>query len=101
MPTAAAHVSNALKRHWPEYLIEAAALGTFMVSATVVTVLFELMTSPVHRAIESAGVRRALIGVAMSLTAIALMYSRPGRRSGAYMNPAITLTFLRLGKIEP
>ena len=39
------------------------------------------------------------MGIAMGLTAIALIYSPLGRRSGAHMNPAVTLTFLRLGKI--
>ena len=35
----------------------------------------------------------------MGLTAMALIYSPWGKRSGAHMNPAVTLTFLRLGKI--
>jgi aquaporin Z len=37
----------------------------------------------------------------MGLTAAALIYSPLGSRSGAHMNPAVTLTFLRLGKIAP
>jgi aquaporin Z len=41
------------------------------------------------------------IGLAMGLTAIGLIYSPLGQRSGAHMNPAVTLTFLRLGKIKP
>src|SRR5262249_24478054 len=41
-----------------------------------------------------------LIGVAMGLTAIALIYSPWGKRSGAHMNPAVTLTFWMLGKIR-
>ena len=44
--------------------------------------------------------RRGLIGVAMGLTAIALIYSPWGKRSGAHMNPSVTLTFWRLGKIK-
>jgi aquaporin Z len=40
------------------------------------------------------------MGVAMGLTAAALVYSPWGRRSGAHFNPSITLTFLRLGKVS-
>jgi aquaporin Z len=40
------------------------------------------------------------MGLAMGLTAVAIIYSPWGRRSGAHMNPAITLTFLRLGKVR-
>ena len=45
-------------------------------------------------------VRRSLIGLAMGLTAIGLIYSPWGKRSGAHLNPTITLTFLRLGRVE-
>jgi aquaporin Z len=50
--------------------------------------------------IESAALRRALIGLAMGATAVALIYSPWGRRSGAHMNPAVTLTFWRLGRMQ-
>jgi aquaporin Z len=92
---------NRLRQHWPEYLIEAWALGTFMVSAALFTALLEYPGSPVHQLIPNGAARRALIGLAMGLTAIALIYSPWGRQSGAHMNPATTLTFLRLGKIMP
>src|SRR5207247_6215460 len=62
--------------------------------------LLEYPGSPAHQLIPNSDVRRALIGLAMGLTAIALIYSPWGQRSGAHMNPATTLTFLRLGKIQ-
>jgi aquaporin Z len=90
-----------LALHWPEYLIEAAALGLFMVSATVFTMLLEHPGSPVRQAIPSGMERRLLMGLLMGATAAALVYSPWGRRSGAHMNPSVTFTFLRLGKIAP
>src|ERR1041384_407685 len=94
-------LKSMLRQHWPEYLIEAWALGTFMVSAALFTALFEYPDSPVHQCIPNGTVRRAFIGLAMGLTAIALICSPWGQQSGAHMNPAATLTFLRLGKVRP
>jgi aquaporin Z len=84
------------QQHWPEYLMEAMLLALFMVSAAVFTMLIEHPSSPIPRAIGSALARRALSGIAMGLTAIALIYSPWGRQSGAHLNPAVTLTFYRL-----
>jgi aquaporin Z len=81
--------------------MEAAQLGIFMISAGTFTALLEWPTSPAFLAIPNEFIRRALIGVAMGLTAMGLIYSPWGKRSGAHMNPAVTLTFLRLGKIPP
>lgn len=88
-----------LKQHWPEYLIEGALLGIFMLSACFFTALLEYPGSPAASPHMSQLVRRALIGVAMGLTAVLLIYSPWGKRSGAHMNPSVTLTFLRLGKM--
>ena len=93
-------VARALREHWPEYLIEAWALGTFMVSAGVFTVLVEHPQYPLRHVIEDSGARRLLIGVAMGVTAVGLIYSSWGKRSGAHMNPAVTIAFLRLGKMH-
>jgi aquaporin Z len=94
-------LTSALRSHWPEYLIEGWALGTFMVSAGVVATLLGAPASPLHRALPDSMWRNAAGGIAMGVTAIALIHSGWGKRSGAHMNPAVTLTFLRLGKIHP
>ena len=92
---------KALENHWPEYLMEAAELGIFMISASLCTILLYHPSSPVVRVIPSEVVRRVFTGLAMGLTLIGLVYSPWGKRSGAHMNPAFTLTFLRLGKVAP
>jgi aquaporin Z len=86
--------------HWPEYLMEAAELGLFMVSACSFTVLLEHPFSPVRQMLPNPLLRMALVGIAMGLTLLGLIHSAWGKRSGAHMNPATTLMFFRLGKVE-
>jgi aquaporin Z len=92
---------QALRAHWPEYLIEAWGLGSFMLSAAFFVTLLEYPGSPLHGLVADPFLRRVLIGIAMGLTAVALIYSPWGQQSGAHMNPAVTLSFLRLGKVKP
>ena len=89
------------KSHWPEYLMEGAELGAFMMSACAFGVLLEHPGSPVRAAISSGELRRTAMGIAMGLTATAIAYSPLGKRSGAHFNPCVTLTFFRLGKVAP
>lgn len=89
----------ALRQHWPEYAIEAAALGAFMVSACAFGTLLWHPASPLAHAVPDGIPRRFLMGLAMGATAVALIYSPWGKRSGAHMNPAVTLTFARLGRV--
>ncbi len=96
-----ANMIRALRQHWPEYLIEAWALGTFMVSAALFTALLEHRGSPIPQLTPNGHVRLALNGLAMGFTAIGIIYSPWGARSGAHMNPAVTWTFFRLGKVKP
>src|SRR5438046_6938436 len=91
---------RSLKEHWPEYFCEAAELGLFMISASLFTMLLWHPSSPVLSLIPDPFVRRMLTGMAMGGTAIALVFSPLGKRSGAHFNPAVTLTFWRLGKVK-
>lgn len=89
----------AFKDNWANYLIEAFALGAFMVSATFFASVLGLPGWP-GAGLESPLLRRVLMGFAMGLTAVILIYSPWGRRSGAHMNPAVTISFWMLGKIR-
>jgi aquaporin Z len=92
-------MTDALRRHWPEYLIEAACLGLFMISAFTFGTILEHPASSIHHAIPSPLWRRLFMGIAMGLTAISIVYSPWGKQSGAHINPSTTLTFFRLGKV--
>lgn len=87
--------------HVPEYLIEGSLLGVFMLAACAAVVVVCHPDSPVARAVGCPVRRRGIIGVLMGLTAVALIYSPWGQRSGAHMNPAVTLAFFALGKVAP
>ena len=92
---------DTLKQHWPEYLMEATELGVFMISACAFTVLLFHPASPVTKVISDGILRRLLMGIAMGSTAIAIIFSPLGKRSGAHFNPSVTLTYFRLGKVTP
>ncbi|MDQ3949681.1 MAG: aquaporin family protein, partial [Gemmatimonadota bacterium] len=66
---------RALEAHWREYLLEAVLLACFMLSASSFAVLLEHPASPVRQAIGSTVLRRVLMGCAMGLTAVTLIYS--------------------------
>jgi aquaporin Z len=91
----------AVASHWPEYLFESLGLGLFMVSACGFGALLEYPASPVHLAIPDATTRRVIMGALMGLTAVGLIYAPWGKRSGAHMNPSVTLAFTRLGRVAP
>lgn len=90
--------------HWLEYAIEALCLALFMLSAAAFASLLRHPASALASSVASLmppPLQRLPMGIAMGATAAAIIYSPLGRRSGAHMNPAVTLTFLRLGKVHP
>lgn len=89
---------EAIGNHWPEYLMEAWGLGTFMVSACVFGVI--LFHPDSYFAGYAVPLRNIPMGLAMGATAVMIVRSSWGKRSGAHINPAVTLAFYRLGKID-
>jgi aquaporin Z len=55
--------------------MEGAELGLYMLSACAFVVLLEYPTSPLHLTLPDPVLRRVLIGIAMGLTAIGIIYS--------------------------
>jgi aquaporin Z len=71
-----------------------------MISACAFTVLLFHPSSIVAQSIHNEIFRRLLMGVAMGSTAVAIIFSPLGKRSGGHFNPSVTLTFFRLGKVK-
>jgi hypothetical protein len=86
--------TSALKAHWPEYLMESAELGFFMVSACFFTTVLEYPASPVRHMLPNPFLRQAVSGLAMALTLLLLIHSTWGKRSGAHMNPGMAFSTL-------
>jgi aquaporin Z len=90
---------TAVRRHWPEYLMEGGGLAIFMISAALFGTVLEHPESSLRAALTWAPGRRVLMGVCMGLTAVGIIHSPWGKQSGAHLNPAVTITFFRLGKL--
>lgn len=92
---------DSLKRHWRHYLREAAGLGGFIIGAGLLTVLLE---HPDLFVMEGwlgnhPALRRVPLGLCMGAY-ITMVVHFFGQQSGAHINPAVTATFLRIGKIN-
>ena len=95
-----ATLADAIALHWPEYLFEGLELGAFMLAACAFGTLLFYSESSVVLSVPSVSVRLALMGAAMGGTAIAIILSPMGRRSGAHFNPVVSFTFFCLGKMH-
>lgn len=70
---------------------EALGTGVMLFAGFSSVALVNAGSSPLRRQLPSASLRHAVIGVGFGLAIAAIVVSRPGRRSGAHLNPAVTL----------
>ncbi len=80
--------------------MEAGEVALYMFSVCAFATLLQYPDSPVRHLIVVDLFRRMLMGSAIGATVIAIVMSPWGKQSGGHFNPAITLTFYRLGKVE-
>jgi aquaporin Z len=81
------------------YLQEAFGLAIFMISACFFSALLEAKNSFVHQFIQHPFLRTVIMGILMGATALFIFYFPLTSSSGSHINPAVTLSFLKLGKM--
>ncbi len=94
------NIRQRLKDKFLTYCCEALGLGLFMFSAGFFDAMLEYPGLPVRQHLPSALLRRGLVGSAMGLTALYILSSSFGKRSGAHINPSVTWVQYRLGTID-
>jgi aquaporin Z len=91
---------DSLRLHWPEYLMEGVGLVLYMFSVCIFATLLQDPASPAGHFIVSPVFRRAIMGLIVGATLVAIIMTPWGKQSGGHFNPAITFTFFRLGKVK-
>ncbi len=89
----------AFKMNRVHYLQEALGLGIFMISACFFSAMLFSEKSSWYFFIPGEMMKNILMGLAMGLTALFIFYSPLTTPSGSQINPAVTITFLRLDKM--
>ena len=87
----------AFRKNRKHYLQEALGLAIFMISACFFSAMLFSEKSSWH--LPNMMMRNALMGIAMGTTALFIFYSPFTAPSGSQINPAVTITFLRLAKM--
>ena len=94
-------LGNSFRKNHIHYLQEALGLAVFMISACFFSAALEGKQGALHIAIPNGNLRIMIMGMLMGLTALIIFYSPLTAPSGSHINPAVTLVFLRLGRICP
>ena len=88
-----------LRKNFILYCYEALGLGIFMFFAGLADVVINHPGLPIQQHFHLAIIRRFFIGLCMGLTALYILNSPFGKKSGAHINPSVTIVQYRLGNI--
>ena len=80
--------------------MEALELAALMVLICCINTVLYSSSSPLHKLSLTFTERSILMGVGVALGSFVITYSSFGRRSGAHLNPAITLTYYSIGVMQ-
>jgi aquaporin Z len=91
-----ASIAEAWRTHWREYLMEAAQTGALLFC---IGLFASLLYSGVALQVPQA-MRPFAMGAGVSVVTVLLIRSRLGRRTGAHLNPAVTLAYYYLRRVH-
>lgn len=94
-----AQLKAAWNKNFIHYLQEALGLGIFMASACFFGAMLYSPNSSWYALVEDHFLRNLLMGLAMGITALFIFYSPLTAPSGAQINPAVSIAFLRIDKM--
>lgn len=95
-----ASLLEAVRLHWREYLMEAVEVAALMLCICFAGTLFYGRDSPIAVLGLSWVTRSALMGATVAAATFMIMLSPFGRRSGAHINPALTLAYFSVRRIH-
>jgi len=79
--------------------MEFTEMGLYLFFTCTLATLSQHPVSPIRHLLPNDTVRRACFGISVGATIVAIVLTPWGQRSGGHLNPAMTFTFLRLGKM--
>lgn len=75
-------------------------MGLYLLLTCIFATLIQHPASPIRQVVTNDLVRRAALGVSIGVTIVAIVTTPWGKQSGGHLNPAMTFSFYRLGKVE-
>lgn len=93
-------VVTSLRLHSAEYVMELIAMGLYLFFTCLFATILQHPASPLRHMLTNNIVRRVCFGISVGATLVAIVLTPWGKQSGGHLNPAMTFTFYRLGKVQ-